>query len=189
MAGSPGGVWALSHGRKPAETKTPETREPRRGDGRWTQTFRCRGVSVAPDILPDVSHRRVAQPEGSKRRSAVSNSATRVVKTTTAGTLEPPAACNAQAGSKCVDAAISTRSCRPPSTRGTRRSPVRSSVPAQKSERTSPHEGSHIRSTGSRRTASGNKGKRRRGATAMDQGRDKRSGSRGTSGANTEQWR
>ena len=41
---------------------------------------------AATDILPDVSHSRVAQPEGSKRHSAVSNSAARVVKTTTSDT-------------------------------------------------------------------------------------------------------
>ncbi len=125
------------------------------------------GAFVRPDTTSDVSHSRVVQPEGSKRRSAVSNSAARVVKTTTSGTLEP---------SKCVDAAIPTRSCRPASARGTRRSPVGSTAPAQKSERTSPHEGSHIRSTGSWRKALRKKGKRRRGATVMDQGRDKRGG-------------
>jgi len=59
----------------------------------------------------------------------------------------------------------------PASARGTRRSPVGSSVPVQKSERTSPHEGSHIRSTGSRRKASRKvprKGKRKKGAKSMD---------------------
>ena len=119
--------------------------------------------ALTPDILSDVSHRRVAQPEGSKRRSAVSNSAARVVKTTTCGTLEP---------SKCVDAAIPTRSPHPASARGTRRSPVGSTAPAQKSERTSPHEGSHIRSTGSRRKAL-RQSKQKRGANVMDNWRQR----------------
>ena len=44
-------------------------------------------------------------------------------------------------------------------------------APAQKSERTLPHEGSCIRLTGSRRRAPA-KGRQRRGARAMDKGAD-----------------
>ena len=99
------------------------------------RTFRC---SVTPDTTPEVSHRRAEEPVGARRGSAVSNSAAWVVNRRTADNLTD---------TKSANAAIPTRSATPASARSTTRSPVGSTAPAQKSERTSPHEGSRIRST------------------------------------------
>ncbi len=139
-----------------------ETHEPRRGDGRLVGMPCRRGVSAAPDTTPEVSHRRAEQPAGARGGSAVSNSAARVVSKRVAGNLT---------ATEFGNAAIPTRSPRPASARGTRRSPVGSTAPAQKSERTLPHEGSCIRSTGSRRKAL-SKGERAQGVSAMDNDTD-----------------
>ncbi len=88
------------------------------------------------------------------------NSAARVVSTRVAGNLTRV---------EFADAATPTRSLVPAFTRSIGRSPVGSTGPAQKSERTSPGEGSRIRSTGSRRKGS-SRGKRRVRANAMDKG-------------------
>ena len=114
--------------------------------------FPKRLCSSVPDTTPGLSHRRAEEPAGARRGSAVSNSAARVVRKRVAGNLT---------AMELDNAAIPTRSFVPPSTRGTRRSPVGSTAPAQKSERTSPHEASCLRSTGDRRKAlsKGSRGK------------------------------
>ncbi len=92
----------------------------------------------------------------------MSNSVARVVNKRPADNL---------ADMKSDKAAIPTRSTCPPSARGTSRSPVESTAPAQKSEGTSPHEGFRIRSTCSRCMALA-QGKGRRGVNATDKGTD-----------------
>ena len=114
------------------------------------------------DTRTDVSHRRAKQPSGARRGSAVSNSAAPLVNS---------ALIESGLGTKLADAATLIRSGDSPSSRNRGRLPVTSSAPAQKSERTSPQEGSRIRTTGSRRKASV-KRRRRHGGIAVGRGAD-----------------